>query len=160
MSSSISRLLSRRPTLSTSHHFAPAQTLSTERINPSRLSPIQPSRPQLPPLTHSKTGTPIINVIPDRLWKAPLGTAEKPLGYHVQRTVPFGTLPVYTKMRPALSQVWTLVKKIEGDIEKLKSDLILDFPESRPIVKPRIKQVHMRGKITREVKLWLQDRGF
>ncbi|KAH9812282.1 hypothetical protein DFH28DRAFT_408325 [Melampsora americana] len=99
-------------------------------------------------------------VIPDRLWRAPLGTTENPLAYHVNRTIPFGTLPVYSKMKPALSQVWTLVKRVDGDIEKLKEHIILDFPESRPIVKPRIRQIIMRGKFTKELKLWLQDRGF
>lgn len=86
----------------------PSQQISS--LNSHQSTPFTPSSYQ-----------PITNVIPDRLWKAPLGTNEKPLTYHVNRTTPFGTLPVYTKMRPALSQVWTLIKKIDGDIEVRQS---------------------------------------
>ncbi|CAH7689828.1 hypothetical protein BY996DRAFT_7031971 [Phakopsora pachyrhizi] len=114
-------------------------------------APIKSETPR-PPIT--------LKPLPDRLWKAPLPTEGHLLSYKVNRTQPFNTLPVYTKAKPALGQIWTLVKKIDGDIHKLKEDLLQDFPKAYPILNLRTRQVLMRGKITREVKLWLQDRGF
>ncbi|KAA1080150.1 hypothetical protein PGT21_003328 [Puccinia graminis f. sp. tritici] len=108
---------------------------------------------------HSSNETYKFN-IPDRVWKAPVATEDKPLKYTIGRTTPYNTLPVYSVMKPGLGQIWTLIKRIDGDLYKLKEDLILDFPESQPILKLHVKQVLCRGHITKEVKLWLQDRGF
>ncbi|EGG08967.1 uncharacterized protein MELLADRAFT_104612 [Melampsora larici-populina 98AG31] len=170
MIASLSRVLFGRPSiLQLTNHARLACTSRCITTDPSPVSPshnqqdIEQSSP-LPASARSNSLNTKVqitpHVIPDRLWRAPLGTIENPLAYHVNRTIPFGTLPVYSKMKPALSQVWTLVKRVDGDIEKLKEHIILDFPESRPIVKPRIRQIIMRGKFTKELKLWLQDRGF
>ncbi|OAV98560.1 hypothetical protein PTTG_25590 [Puccinia triticina 1-1 BBBD Race 1] len=98
--------------------------------------------------------------IPDRVWKAPITTEQNPLKYSITRTTPYNTLPVYSVMKPGLGQIWTLIKRINGDLYKLKEDLILDFPQSQPILKLHVNQVLCRGHITKEIKLWLQDRGF
>ncbi|KNZ63794.1 hypothetical protein VP01_10g3 [Puccinia sorghi] len=116
-----------------------------------------------PSLTHALPSSPkkVYKFdIPDRVWKAPIHSKENPLKYSINRTVPYSTLPVYSVMKPGLGQIWTLIKKIDGDLLKLKEDLILDFPQSRPIIKPKVKHVLCRGQIVKEVKLWLQDRGF
>ncbi|POW03900.1 hypothetical protein PSHT_07843 [Puccinia striiformis] len=98
--------------------------------------------------------------IPDRVWRAPTHTPENPLKYSIRRTMPYNTLPVYSIMKPRLGQVLTCIRKIDGDLYKLKEDLILDFPGSQPVLKLNIGQVICRGQIVKEVKLWLQDRGF
>lgn len=98
--------------------------------------------------------------IPDRVWRAPMNSKDQPLKYQVKRTIPYNTLPVYSIMKPGLGQVWTVIKKIDGDLYRFKDDLLLDFPHTKPILKLNVKQVLCRGKITKEIKLWLQDRGF
>ncbi|MBW0556534.1 hypothetical protein O181_096249 [Austropuccinia psidii MF-1] len=114
------------------------------------------------------------NNLPDRIWKVSLNdirtengevkiNQSKQLDYKVNRLHKFNTLPVYTKNRPQLKQIWTLIKKIDGNIIELKNDLLLDFPNSRPILKNFNKPnqtILMRGQLSKEVKLWLQDRGF
>lgn len=54
--------------------------------------------------------------IPDRVWRAPMNSKDQPLKYQVKRTIPYNTLPVYSIMKPGLGQVWTVIKKIDGDL--------------------------------------------
>jgi hypothetical protein len=55
--------------------------------------------------------------IPDRVWKAPIATKENPLKYNINRTIPFSTLPVYSIMKPGLGQIWTVIKRLDGDLQ-------------------------------------------
>jgi hypothetical protein len=66
--------------------------------------------------------------IPDRVWKAPVATAEKPLKYTIGRTTPYNTLPVYSVMKPGLGQIWTLIKRIDGDLYVRVTSLVFIEP--------------------------------
>ncbi|GAA6048055.1 hypothetical protein JCM3770_000169 [Rhodotorula araucariae] len=81
------------------------------------------------------------------------------LAYNVPRTR-FGELPVYSEFKNGGSRVLTIVRKAEGDIEALRTDLTAFLSSVPSLSKPAQGQVILRGDWVREVKEWLAAKGF
>ncbi|GAA5997078.1 mitochondrial 54S ribosomal protein mL49 IMG2 [Rhodotorula paludigena] len=91
---------------------------------------------------------------------APTGApAAKLPTYSVPRTR-FGQLPVYTEFKKGGAQVFTVIRKAEGDIRALQTDLSRFLRSVSSQSKPAQGQVILRGDWTRETKEWLAARGF
>ncbi|KAA1127265.1 hypothetical protein PGTUg99_033382 [Puccinia graminis f. sp. tritici] len=86
--------------------------IGTDTINPPKESRELTNHSNDP---HASNKTYKFN-IPDRIWKAPVATEDKPLKYTIGRTTPYNTLPVYSVMKAGLGQIWTLIKRIDGDL--------------------------------------------
>ncbi|KAL9624520.1 MAG: hypothetical protein Q9160_001184 [Pyrenula sp. 1 TL-2023] len=105
-------------------------------------------------------------------------TDERPLQnkipYHIHRT-PSSRLPVYHDSKRGGNQHLTLIRKLSGDLELLKSDLSqalgLDGPDAQKIKKKgrkvdsihinwTTKQIVVRGWRAPEVRIWAEGMGF
>ncbi|EDP43588.1 hypothetical protein MGL_1801 [Malassezia globosa CBS 7966] len=95
--------------------------------------------------------------------------------YFVSRVGMAGTsLPVYTDIRHGGSKWITQIRKVEGDVSALCHDLFDDMgwgnpydkcnPNARMLLRVTNnagpKTVHLRSNVSREVKAWLESRGF
>lgn len=88
--------------------------------------------------------------------------SEKPL-YFVSRTTTNG-LPVYHDYKNGRTRELTVIRRIKGDAEALKKDLLTnqfpDAPADFATVVPRTNQVILKGLHSRQVKEWLIEKGF
>ncbi|PVV00594.1 hypothetical protein BB560_005020 [Smittium megazygosporum] len=82
-----------------------------------------------------------------------------PLRYHVNRTQ-FKSLPVYTEFRNNGTRKLTLVRRIEGDIEQLKSELEPIVGKENISMKKINNSLVIKGIFLREIRAYLQKRGF
>ncbi|KAL4400083.1 mitochondrial large ribosomal subunit [Malassezia pachydermatis] len=95
--------------------------------------------------------------------------------YYVSRVGMSGlSLPVYTDIRHGGSQWFTQIRKVEGDAAALCRDIFEEFGWGDPFDKAnpysqilvRIsksagpKTVFLRTNLSREIKSWLEHRGF
>ncbi|WFD05145.1 hypothetical protein MVES1_000471 [Malassezia vespertilionis] len=83
-------------------------------------------------------------------------------------------LPVYSEVRRARSRWLTEIRKVDGDVTALCRDLFEDFGWGDPYDKLNpdaqflqrtsslggSKKIVLRGNWTRDVKAWLEERGF
>ncbi|GAA5937740.1 hypothetical protein JCM3775_002117 [Rhodotorula graminis] len=84
--------------------------------------------------------------------------APPKLAYFVPRTA-HGELPVYTDYKNGGSRVLTIVRKAQGNVEALRSDLA-EYLTAPSLTKPAQGQVVFVGDWVRETKEWLAARGF
>lgn len=83
-------------------------------------------------------------------------------------------LPVYADVRNAGSRTLTMIRKVDGDVSALCRDLFEDFgwgdpfdkmnPDADKLVRLTTqagsKKIVIRGHWTRDIKAWLEERGF
>ena len=86
----------------------------------------------------------------------PLGTIEK-LPFAIERTHK-GNLPVYTDFRSGGGRQLTVVRKINGDVDKLKQELYKVCSNSE--IEEKQGRIEITGKHSTKVKLWLTRLGF
>lgn len=81
---------------------------------------------------------------------------------------------MYLDLRNAGSRSLTLIRKVDGDVSALCRDLFEDFgwgdpfdkknPDSDMLVRithqAGSKKIFVRGNWTRDIKSWLEERGF
>ncbi|KAJ2705478.1 mitochondrial 54S ribosomal protein img2 [Coemansia sp. IMI 203386] len=80
--------------------------------------------------------------------------------YFVRRTR-FQSLPVYRDIKNGNTRKLTLVRRIEGDLEALRSDLIQALGANTQIaVKKTSQQLVIKGDCKRIVQEWLTKKGF
>ncbi|KAJ1960697.1 mitochondrial 54S ribosomal protein img2 [Dipsacomyces acuminosporus] len=79
--------------------------------------------------------------------------------YFVQRTR-FQSLPVYTDIKNGGTRKLTLVRRIEGDIEALRSDLVQALEDSTIQINGVSRQLVIKGDRVKEVRAWLTKKGF
>lgn len=82
------------------------------------------------------------------------------LPYLVKRTAKSGWLPVYREYSKGGTQITTIIRRIEGDIQSLAADLRQFVPADRVIVKDLQKHVVLRGDYLYAVRDWLTARRF
>ncbi|WFD37530.1 uncharacterized protein MJAP1_000474 [Malassezia japonica] len=117
--------------------------------------------------------------VPEEAEEQPHPTSAGPLPirypYFVSRVGVNGmNLPVYTDIRNARSRYLTNIRKVEGDVTALCRDLFEDFgwgdpfnklnPNAELLVRTTqqagSKMIVIRGNWSRDVKAWLEERGF
>lgn len=88
-------------------------------------------------------------------------------GYAVQRTGVGRNLPVYRDIRNGGTQVFTKIRRIEGDVEALARDLQQERFEGEPAgrmrewkVRPDLGQLWVKGDHLATVLSWLTSKGF
>ncbi|KAJ1837489.1 mitochondrial 54S ribosomal protein img2, partial [Coemansia sp. RSA 2703] len=80
--------------------------------------------------------------------------------YFVRRTR-FQSLPVYRDTKNGGTRKLTIVRRVEGDLEALRSDLAQALGENSHIVVRKIsQQLVIKGDCTRGVREWLTKKGF
>jgi len=82
--------------------------------------------------------------------------------FFVRRTTN-GTLPVYTDLKNGRTRRLTIIRKVEGDVNALVSNLKEDFPKVPKDVfvsKPFLQQVVIKGHVRDEIMIWLAQKGF
>ncbi|OMJ25844.1 54S ribosomal protein img2, mitochondrial [Smittium culicis] len=88
--------------------------------------------------------------------------ASKPstqLRYFIQRTS-FKSLPIYTEFKNNGSRKLTIIRKIEGDLNALKSDLDPLFGKENVSIKKINNSILIKGICSREVRQFLSKKGF
>ena len=86
----------------------------------------------------------------------PLGTISE-MPFRVERTHK-GNLPVFTDLRSGGTRELTVVRKIYGDVDKLKNELAKVCSNSK--IEEKVGRLEISGKHTQKVKLWLTRVGF
>ncbi|KAI9499230.1 mitochondrial ribosomal protein subunit Img2 [Zychaea mexicana] len=82
--------------------------------------------------------------------------------YFISRTANKG-LPVYTDFKNGGTQQLTIIRRVEGDAEALKNEIVELFPEAPKNfarVNPVNNQVILKGVHMNEIKQWLVEKGF
>ncbi|RUP42723.1 mitochondrial large subunit ribosomal protein-domain-containing protein [Jimgerdemannia flammicorona] len=80
--------------------------------------------------------------------------------YFVSRTASHA-LPVYTDIRNGRTRHLTIIRRIEGDVNKLRKDLLELLPSPQLIsVNELNNQIVIKGFWQYEVTAWLAKRGF
>ncbi|KAJ1643024.1 mitochondrial large ribosomal subunit [Coemansia asiatica] len=80
--------------------------------------------------------------------------------YFVRRTR-FQSLPVYRDIKNGNTRKLTVIRRIEGDLEALRSDLTQTFgPDTQITVKKLSQQLVIKGDCKRSVQEWLTKKGF
>ncbi|KAI8140347.1 mitochondrial ribosomal protein subunit Img2 [Fennellomyces sp. T-0311] len=82
--------------------------------------------------------------------------------YFISRTANNG-LPVYTDFKNGGTQQLTIIRRIEGDAEALKNEILTLFPDAPKNfarVNPVNNQVILKGIHMNEIKEWLISKGF
>ncbi|KAI8324160.1 hypothetical protein GQ54DRAFT_296315 [Martensiomyces pterosporus] len=79
--------------------------------------------------------------------------------YFIHRTR-FQSLPVYTDIRNGGTRKLTLVRRIEGDLEALRSDLSKALDDGSIQIKGVSRQLVIKGDRLSEVRAWLTKKGF
>ncbi|TPX38163.1 hypothetical protein SmJEL517_g00150 [Synchytrium microbalum] len=81
------------------------------------------------------------------------------LPYLVKRTAIAKWLPVYKDIKNQTG-IWTVIRRIEGDVNALANDLTSFIPSHRVHVKEVARHVRIKGDYIKEVKDWLTARQF
>ncbi|KAL9652305.1 hypothetical protein ABK040_011963 [Willaertia magna] len=84
------------------------------------------------------------------------GTEELP--YHVSRSK-FGQLPIYLDYKNGRTKVITIVRKIKGDVEKLKEDIKRITGEEEIVLRAG-NNIEVKGNHSRILRLYLRGVGF
>lgn len=79
--------------------------------------------------------------------------------YFVNRTR-FQSLPVYIDIRNGKTRKLTVVRRIEGDLEALRTDLSQIMDSSFIQIKKLSQQIVVKGDRQEEIRKWLAQRGF
>ncbi|KAJ1887051.1 mitochondrial 54S ribosomal protein img2 [Coemansia sp. RSA 2337] len=79
--------------------------------------------------------------------------------YFVHRTR-FQSLPVYTDVKNGKTRKLTIVRRIEGDLEALRSDMSKALSDSTIQIKKASQQLVIKGERSDEVRAWLTRSGF
>jgi large subunit ribosomal protein L49 len=84
-----------------------------------------------------------------------------PMRYFVHRTVS-RALPVYTDYRNGRTRRLTIIRKVDGDAQQLRADLIkeLEIPQEHVTVNKLNGHVTVKGIVARDVTEWLSGKGF
>ncbi|KAI9204106.1 mitochondrial large subunit ribosomal protein-domain-containing protein [Polychytrium aggregatum] len=85
---------------------------------------------------------------------------KEQLAYNVKRTTVAGWLPVYSDFRNNRSRHLTLIRRIEGDIERLAKDLEQIIPPQNIVVNPLTHSIRLKGNYVNQIRDWLTARGF
>lgn len=99
------------------------------------------------------------------LKKGPVLDPTKKLPYFISRTPLGKQLPVYTEFKEGRTKVLTLIRKIDGNIDALRSDLlqsnmIQGLRESDIYLRKDLKQLWVKGAFMHQVKGFLNAKGF
>lgn len=81
------------------------------------------------------------------------------LGYMVKRSA-FGNMPVYTDYRNGGTKKLTIIRRINGDIMKLETDLKESLGKVYTHVDEMTGHITIRGLHTNRVTQWLYQKGF
>ncbi|KAI7854676.1 mitochondrial large subunit ribosomal protein-domain-containing protein [Circinella umbellata] len=101
-------------------------------------------------------------LIQQHIAKRSYTTQQQQLPYFISRTSNNG-LPVYTDFKNGGTQHLTIIRRIEGDAEALKNEVLALFPEAPKNfarVNPVNNQVILKGVHMNEIKQWLVEKGF
>ena len=101
-------------------------------------------------------------LIQQHIAKRSYTTQQQQLPYFISRTSNKG-LPVYTEFKNGGTQHLTIIRRIEGDAEALKNEVLELFPEAPKNfarVNPVNNQVILKGIHMNEIKQWLVEKGF
>ncbi|OZJ06858.1 hypothetical protein BZG36_00219 [Bifiguratus adelaidae] len=79
--------------------------------------------------------------------------------YFVRRTAG-NALPVYTELKNGKTRRETIIRRIEGDAEKLRHDLMASFEGVAVQRNPRTNHLIIKGWHTAEIREWLASKGF
>ncbi|KAJ1887070.1 mitochondrial 54S ribosomal protein img2 [Coemansia sp. S100] len=79
--------------------------------------------------------------------------------YFIHRTR-FQSLPVYTDVKNGKTRKLTIVRRIEGDLEALRSDMSKALSDSSIQIKKASQQLVIKGERSDEVRAWLTRSGF
>jgi hypothetical protein len=79
--------------------------------------------------------------------------------YEVKRTSN-GLLPVYTEYKSGRSQILTLIRRVDGNAEKLCDDLGNFIPKEKIRIKYPTNHVEIKGNVQRTVRYWLTAVGY
>ncbi|KRW98945.1 hypothetical protein PPERSA_00772 [Pseudocohnilembus persalinus] len=82
---------------------------------------------------------------------------QQALPFNIQRTET-GNLPVYRKYRHGRMQQRTIIRKVEGDVDKFAEELQKVCSNAEVIKK--VGRVEVKGLHKNSVHLWLQRLGF
>lgn len=94
-------------------------------------------------------------VIPDALLA--LKASERP--YRIHRTLQ-GRLPVYTDYKNGRSRSLTLIRRVEGDVRQLVSDLQGFLPADKVSLRSPTQHIWIKGNVQRAVRYWLTAIGY
>ena len=86
----------------------------------------------------------------------PLGPLQE-IPFGIERTHK-GNLPVFTDCRSGGTRNLTVVRKIHGDVEKLKSELAKVCSNAE--IEEKMGRLEITGRHSAKVKLWLTRLGF
>ena len=89
-------------------------------------------------------------------------TASNAPSYFVARTSNNG-IPVYTDFKNGGTQQLTIIRRIEGDAEALKNEIVALFPDAPnnfARVNPVNNHIILKGIHMNEIKEWLIQKGF
>ncbi|KAI9303471.1 mitochondrial large subunit ribosomal protein-domain-containing protein [Cunninghamella echinulata] len=82
--------------------------------------------------------------------------------YIVSRTSNHG-LPVYSEIKNGGTQQLTIIRRIEGDVEALKDEIVTlfpDAPKNHIRINPTNNHILIKGLYVNEIKQWLANKGF
>ncbi|KAK9768678.1 54S ribosomal protein IMG2, mitochondrial [Basidiobolus ranarum] len=79
--------------------------------------------------------------------------------YFVRRTAG-KSLPVYSDIKNGGTRFLTLIRRAEGDLDKLRQDLIQVAPAESISINRRTSHIVFKGNYVREVRKWLTEKGF
>ncbi|KAI9293407.1 hypothetical protein K502DRAFT_325347 [Neoconidiobolus thromboides FSU 785] len=86
-------------------------------------------------------------------------TQKCTLPYFVRRTK-YLSLPVYSEFKNGNTRKLTIVRRIQGDLTQLKTDLLTQFPEWTISISQINSQIVIKGQKCHEVRDWLSNKGF
>eukprot|EP01039_Chlorochromonas_danica_P006010 gene6009-6620_t len=95
-------------------------------------------------------------VIARTAW-SPKPEVEPNLPFAVERSHVGGALPVYTKFKGGRTKVVTRLRKVKGDVEKLKAEME-KVVGKEVYIKPG--RLEVDGNYNRRLKTWLTGLGF
>ncbi|ORZ25505.1 ribosomal protein L49/IMG2 [Absidia repens] len=86
----------------------------------------------------------------------------KDTSYIVSRTSN-QSLPVYSEIKNGGTQQLTIIRRIQGDVEALKTELTTlfpDAPKNHIKINPTNNHIVIKGLYVNELKQWLANKGF
>ncbi|PIA16568.1 hypothetical protein COEREDRAFT_81224 [Coemansia reversa NRRL 1564] len=79
--------------------------------------------------------------------------------YYVRRTR-FQSLPVYTEVRNGRTRKLTILRRIDGDLDALRTEISKALDEESVMVKAISRQLVIKGDRSTELRKWLTEKGF